>query len=80
MLRDNKWRQIKGIDFPFMNTTRAIQVGSLLNDVFHWVAFSYAGNVNVTFYLVERIFQRYLCRLILSVTFIFVIGGVYRIS
>ncbi|GAU12029.1 hypothetical protein TSUD_196530 [Trifolium subterraneum] len=38
-LRDNTWKEIEGIDFPYMHSSYGPRVGSLFNEVIHWLAF-----------------------------------------
>ncbi|KAK7379925.1 hypothetical protein VNO78_34201 [Psophocarpus tetragonolobus] len=57
-IRANEWKEIESVHLPYMSCFDYIEVGSLLNDAIHWLAFSFDGlrNVIVAFDLRERRF------------------------
>jgi len=55
-LRDNRWKEIEGTHFSYMNSSVDSMVGTLFNGVIHWFAFRHdlSMNVIIAFDLIER--------------------------
>ncbi|CAJ2634492.1 unnamed protein product [Trifolium pratense] len=55
-LRDNKWKEIEGINLPYMNASDDPRTGSFFNGAIHWLAYGVDLSVNliVAFDLMER--------------------------
>ncbi|RHN52061.1 putative F-box domain, galactose oxidase/kelch, beta-propeller, F-box associated interaction [Medicago truncatula] len=55
-LRDNRWKEIEGTPFPYMNTSDYSMVGSVFNGAIHWLAFRHdlSMKVIIAFDLIER--------------------------